>query len=59
MLIDQTNTRRFAGPEGQVLAIYDQCRSYTLYAPVGVDDLGRIVFAGEPRTYFADEVSEI
>lgn len=56
--IDPINTRRFAGPEGQVLAIYDHCRSYTLYSEVGHD--GRSVcFVSQPRTYFADEVSEI
>jgi hypothetical protein len=57
--IDPTNKRRFFGPEGQVLAIYDQCRSYTLYAPVGATDDGVVCFAGEPRSYFSDEVEEI
>jgi hypothetical protein len=44
--IDPTNTRRFVGPEDQVLAIYDQARAYTLYV-------------SQPRSYFADEVREI
>jgi hypothetical protein len=57
--IDQTNTRRFAGPNGEVLAIYDSCRSYTLYAPIGADNHGRTCFVDQPRTYFSDEVSEI
>lgn len=57
--IDPTNTRRFAGPDGSVLAVYDQCRAYTLYAPVGVDQQGRICFAGEPRAYFSDEVEQL
>lgn len=58
-LIDTTNTRRFAGPDGSVLAIFDQCRAYTIYAPVGVDNSGRICFVGEPRTYWPDEVEEV
>ncbi len=57
--IDPTNTRRFVGPEGQVLAVYDACRAYTLYSSVGVDASGRVCFVTEPRTYFADEVSEV
>ena len=59
MLIDQNNTRRFAGPTGDVLAIYDSCRSWTKYAAVGVDAAGRAIFATEPRTYFADEIEEL
>jgi hypothetical protein len=59
MLIDQNNTRRFQGPEGQVLAIYDQNRSFTLYAAVGVDQSNRLVFASTPRSYWSDEVEEI
>ncbi len=56
--IDPSNTRRFAGPQGQVLAIYDQCRTYTLYSEVGHD--GRSVcFVSAPRSYFSDEVEEI
>lgn len=58
--IDPTNTRRFAGPEGQVLAIYDQTRAYTLYAEIGSVDGGKSVcFVSAPRSYFSDEVSEI
>jgi hypothetical protein len=59
MLIDAANTRRFIGPEGDLLAIYDHCRSYTLYAAVGLDDKGRKVFASIPRSYWADEIEEI
>lgn len=58
-LIDDTNTRRFAGPEGAVLAIYDQCRAYTLYSQVGVDRSGRKVFASKPRSYWSDEIEEL
>lgn len=55
-----TSTRRFVGPDGcSVLAIYDQCRSYTLYAPVGSEDGVTECFVGEPRSYFSDEVREI
>lgn len=58
--IDPTNTRRFAGPQGQVLAIYDQSRAATTYAEVGSADHGQTTcFVSQPRTYFADEVSEI
>jgi hypothetical protein len=56
--IDPTNTRRFAGPDGSVLAIYDHCRAYTLYAPVGTID-GRVAFVAEPRALFSDEVEEL
>jgi hypothetical protein len=56
--IDPTNTRRFVGPEDQVLAIYDQARAYTLYAEVGHDG-DSICFVSQPRSYFADEVREI
>ena len=52
------STRRFVGPTGEILAIYDECRAYTLYAPVGTID-GRVAFVSEPRSYFADEVEEI
>ncbi len=58
MQIDLTNTRRFVGPEGQVLAIYDQCRAWTKYAAVGSIN-GLVAFVSVPRTYFSDEVSEI
>lgn len=58
--IDPTNTRRFIGPDGfSVLAVYDHCRAYTLYAPVGADSNGNLCFAGEPRTYFDDELEEL
>lgn len=54
------STRRFVGPDGcSVLAIYDQCRSYTLYAPVGSCDGKAVEFVGEPRAYWPDEVEEI
>lgn len=56
--IDPTNTRRFAGPEGQVLAIYDQTRAYTLYAEVGSADGKSVCFVSAPRSYFSDEVEE-
>lgn len=52
------STRRFVGPTGEILAIYDQCRAYTLFAPVGTID-GRVVFVAKPRTYFSDEVEEV
>lgn len=58
-LIGAHNKRRFAGPDGSVLAIYDQSRSATLYAAVGRDDQGRAVFASEPRSYWSDEVTEL
>lgn len=57
--IDPTNTRRFIGPEGQVLAIYDQSRSVTLYAEVGSADSKSVCFVSAPRSYFVDEVQEI
>lgn len=57
--IDPANKRRFTGPEGQVLAIYDQCRAWTKYAPVGMDSKGRVCFVDAPRTYFSDEVEEL
>lgn len=58
--IDPTNTRRFAGPQSQVLAVYDECRAYTLYAEVGSADGGKTTcFVSSPRTYFSDEVEEI
>ena len=38
--IDANNTRRFSNAAGDVLAIYDQTRAYTIYAPVGADDAG-------------------
>jgi hypothetical protein len=52
------NDRGFIGPNGDMLAIYHQCRTSTLYASVGVDDEGNVCFAGEPRAYFPDQVSE-
>lgn len=53
------STRRFVGPDGvSVLAIYDHCRSYTLYAEVGSID-GRVCFVSQPRSYFSDEVEEL
>ena len=58
MVIDRTNTRRFTGPEGQVLDIYDHCRAWTKYADVGCIE-GRVAFVSAPRTYFADEIYEI
>jgi hypothetical protein len=52
--------RRFVGPDRcQVLAIYDQTRSYTLYGPVGSEDGKTEIFVGPPRSYFADEVEEV
>lgn len=54
------SNRRFIGPEGQVLAIYDQCHTYTLYAEVGSADRGRSTcFVSAPRSYFSDEVEEV
>lgn len=52
------STRRFVGPAGEVLAIYDQCRAYTLYADVGTID-GQTAFVSAPRSYFPDEVKEV
>jgi hypothetical protein len=50
--------RGFIAPNGDMLAIYHQCRTSRLYAPVGVADEGNVCFAGEPRAYFPDKVSE-
>ncbi len=52
------STRRFVGPAGEILAIYDQCRAYTLYAAVGTIE-GRVAFVSAPVSYFPDEVEEI
>ncbi len=51
--------RRFVAPDGDVVAIYDQRRAYTLYAPVGTDKNGKICFVGEPRVYSPAQVQEI
>lgn len=56
--IDPANTRRFAGPDGDVLAIFDHCRSCTTYSQVGTLD-GRAAFVSVPRPYWSDEISEI
>ncbi len=57
--IEATNTRRFSNEAGDVLAIYDRTRAYTLYAPVGVDADGSVAFVAAPRSYFSDEVEEL
>lgn len=56
--IDPTNTARFADRStGEVLAVYDRHgRGTTYYAPVGVDEAGRICFVGAPRTMWSDEL---
>lgn len=55
-----SDSRRFAvDGELEVFAVYDSCRAYTLYAPVGISDDDKPCFAGEPRVYFDDEVCEI
>ena len=41
------NDRGFIAPNGDMLAIYHQCRTSTLYAPVGVGVEGNVCFAGE------------
>ena len=60
--IDAANTRRFRVTDGDfsgsLVAIYDQCRSWTKYAFVG-DEFGTPIFVGEPHCYFADQVEEI
>jgi hypothetical protein len=57
--IDPANTRRFRTADGDIVAIYDQCRSWTKYAFVGADVHGNATFAGEPRCYFSDQIEEI
>jgi hypothetical protein len=52
------NGRGFIASNGDMLAIYHQYRTSTLNASVGVDDGGNAYFAGEPRAYFPDKVSE-
>jgi hypothetical protein len=52
--------RRFS-VEGyeDVFAVYDASRSFTLYAPVGVDASGTSCFVGAPRPFFDDEITEL
>jgi hypothetical protein len=57
--MDASNKRRFRTEDGDVVAIYDQCRSWTKYAFVGADEQGQAIFVGEPRCYFNDQVQEI
>jgi len=40
-----------------IFAVYDECRAYTLYAPIGLED-GRDVFTAPPRSLFADMLEE-
>lgn len=55
-----SDARRFTA-EGElgIFAIYDSCRSHTLYAPVGISDTGAACFVDEPRAYFDDEVTQL
>jgi hypothetical protein len=57
--IDECNRRRFISPNNEILAIYDQAKSYTFYAQVGADDEGQICFVSEPRFYWPDEIEEV
>ena len=59
MFTSVTNSRRFRDADGNVLAIYDSCRSYTLYAFVGRDKDGNVCFVSAPRAYFPDQIEEI
>lgn len=54
------STRRFVvNATGEIVGVYDQCRSYTLYAPVGTANGARLCFVGEPRSYWPDELTEL
>lgn len=57
--IDDCNKRRFIGPNNEILAIYDDGKSYTSYAEVGVDGDGQVCFVSEPRFYWPDEIEEL
>ncbi len=52
------SNRRFIGPMGELLAIYDQNRSFTLYGQV--EDWSSTTFIPNTiRTYWDDEIREV
>lgn len=59
--IAANNTRRFRllGDFPAVLAIAGAEGRTVLYAEVGADAAGSLIFVSEPRHYWADEIEEV